>query len=138
MAIAMRYGSGDYSRSGGASGGGSGGITMTLLWTNPSPTASFAAQTISLDLSEYDAVVIGVHNFASSDNQYGLIYQFCIKAVSGVDNMLQIVSASNNRNGLRRANVVDTGVWFSACTYNGGTNNGYCIPYQIIGIKGIT
>ena len=30
----------------------------TLLWTNPNPTSSFSAQTISLDLSKYDAVEI--------------------------------------------------------------------------------
>ena len=29
-----------------------------LLWTNPSPTSSFAAQTVTLDLSSYDDVEI--------------------------------------------------------------------------------
>lgn len=34
------------------------GIDMDLLWTNSSPTSSFSAQTISLDLSEYRAVLL--------------------------------------------------------------------------------
>lgn len=35
-----------------------GGMKMDLLWTNPSPTSAFAAQTVSLDLSEYDLVLV--------------------------------------------------------------------------------
>lgn len=33
-----------------------GGAKIDLLWTNPSPTTSFAAQTVSLDLSDYDLI----------------------------------------------------------------------------------
>ena len=31
---------------------------MVLLWTNPNPTSAFAAQTISVDISEYSFVAI--------------------------------------------------------------------------------
>ena len=32
--------------------------TFKLVWENPNPTAEFAAQTVSVDLSDYDAVII--------------------------------------------------------------------------------
>ena len=31
-----------------------------LLWTNPSPTSAFPAQTLSIDLSNYDAVIVSI------------------------------------------------------------------------------
>ena len=39
-------------------GGGGGGMDATLLWTNPAPTSTFAAQTVALDLSAYKFVLI--------------------------------------------------------------------------------
>ena len=38
--------------------GGGGASTLDLLWTNPSPNVSFSAQTVSIDLTDYSAVVI--------------------------------------------------------------------------------
>lgn len=35
-----------------------GAVSADLLWTNQSPTSSFAAQTVALDLSGYDAVLV--------------------------------------------------------------------------------
>lgn len=44
-----------------ASKGGGGGMgEPELLWTNPNPSATFAAQTISLNLSPYKAVGIKI------------------------------------------------------------------------------
>ena len=40
---------------------------LELLWTNPNPTSDFAAQTLSIDLSNYDGVVI---ESARNDNAY--------------------------------------------------------------------
>ena len=37
----------------------------TLLWTNPSPNANFAAQTVSLDLSDYDDVEIEFKTYST-------------------------------------------------------------------------
>jgi hypothetical protein len=126
----MRYGS----RGGiaGASGGGSTGGALSLLWENASPAASFAAQTVSVDLSGFDACLIAFHNFATSSDWYGVVAQEC---VIGEKNILQFVSPTNNRIGCRAATVSTTGVQFSACTYNDAANNAYCIPYKIYGIK---
>lgn len=38
-----------------------------LLWTNPSPTASFSAQTISLDLSNYDDIEVVAKHWTNND-----------------------------------------------------------------------
>ena len=40
---------------------------LVLLWTNPNPTASFSAQTVNIDLSSYDGVVI---DSARNDSGY--------------------------------------------------------------------
>ena len=48
-----------------------GAETKTLLWTNASPKSNFASQTISLDLSWYDAVeIVFVRDTSSSGNAY--------------------------------------------------------------------
>ena len=39
----------------------------TLLWTNPNPTSSFSAQTISLDLSKYDAIAVVFDRYGGVD-----------------------------------------------------------------------
>ena len=42
----------------------------TLLWTNSSPTSSFAPQTINLDLSKYKEVEISFYNNITSGYRY--------------------------------------------------------------------
>lgn len=37
----------------------------TLLWTNPSPTSSFAPQTLNMDLTDYDEVEVSFLNTTS-------------------------------------------------------------------------
>ena len=53
-----------------------GGGTKTLLWVNASPTSRFGAQTISLDLSEYDFVEV-VYDFNPSFGSLGQIVERC-------------------------------------------------------------
>lgn len=102
-----------------------------LLWTNPSPTSDFAAQTLALDISTYDAVEISFKD--SKNNSPGVVVK-CMKGGnalaiqnSGVDN------GARWRYFLPKAD--GTGITFST-GYNGSTsNNAYGIPYQIWGIK---
>ena len=42
-------------------------LSPVLLWTNPSPTSEFAAQTVSLDLTEYNGVIVEFNK--STNNQ---------------------------------------------------------------------
>ena len=130
MAVAMQYGSNEYKRSGGASGGG--GISMTLLWTNPAPTSNFSAQTVSLDLSDYDAVCIITKTTATSAYRY---WQFGL--VGHSISMLNKSSTSATLSG-RAAQVDPDGITFSN-GYNGSTAGAAnCVPWYIYGIKGLT
>ena len=133
MAVAMQYGSNEYNRSGGASGGG--GISMTLLWTNPDDTVNFAAQKISLDLSSYGAIGI-VPRFGVGTRTIMPMQIFEID--DGTEhNMITIQSASYNRTGGRAFTVDSTGVDFEGGNYNGSSGNNYALPIKIYGIRGI-
>lgn len=52
------------------------GSNIELLWTNPSPSANFPAQTLSLDLTDYDAVIIELKHNASATQ---VRRELCIK-----------------------------------------------------------
>lgn len=105
----------------------------TLLWTNASPSSSFAAQTVQLNLSGYD--MVGV--FGYNDVNDGGIMAFAPVGGSGA-----LFFMYNYRQ--RRAFAVSSaGVQFGS-GYSGALNNslvvsnGAAIPYYIYGIKGIS
>lgn len=127
--IAMQYGGAPgaaAARGGGSSGGG---VQVDLLWTNPDPTASFGAQTISLDLSAYDAVWITYATGSRYDSKLCLKDGNKYMVTTGID------STSNAYIYQRGATATDSGVEFTAGyrgTSTGGTN---AIPQKIFGIK---
>ena len=45
-------------------------LSMTKIWENAAPTSAFAAQTIALDLSKYDAVLIMYKRGSAADEVY--------------------------------------------------------------------
>lgn len=104
-----------------------------LLWTNASPTSSFAAQTISLDLSPYTFVSV----YADHDNTANGRYMgFCRVGDTG-----KLFSVVNGRS-VRDYVVSATGIQFKVgqrANYNAaiGTDNTAAIPVRIYGIKGI-
>lgn len=124
---------------------GSGVVAKKLLWTNASPTSSFAEQTLSLDLSNYDAVEIQ-HCYANNANdmletgiyQKGYTKQYMknhyeISTSSGVYYIAQ-----------RLVEVTASGITFGkgmlknvTGTTNGSEGNYYCCPLKIYGIKGV-
>lgn len=110
-----------------------GGMKMNLLWTNPSPTASFAAQTINLDLSSYDFVMVCFRTFQlSTDADLGTLNAFGFKEEK---NIAQIGGSASGNVGRRFFTPSDTGIEFSDCRYNNATNNNYTLPTKIYGIK---
>lgn len=109
-----------------------GGMKMDLLWTNPSPTASFSAQTISVDLSEYDLVVVCIRSFPLNDGDSGFSNLIGYKELRSV---ATIAGSSSNKNGRRRFTPSDTGVEFESCTYDGNTYNNFAVPIYIYGVK---
>ena len=127
MAVAMQYGSGIY--------GGKrtdSGISMTLLWTNPAPTSNFSAQTVSLDLSEYDAVCIITKSTAGSSYTH---WQFCLV---GGDVTMANKGISNTTLYGRSAQVAEDGITFSNGYNNATAGAANCVPWYIYGIKGLT
>lgn len=108
------------------------GATFDLLWTNSDPTANFAAQTVSLDLSAYDAVLIIYLANLNRNAQYSRI---CLK--NGYSNVLLGVISASSDIRTRTANVTDSGVDFGAGYTGTSSANSSNIPYLIYGIKGI-
>lgn len=136
MPIAMRYG-GNNNPSQGATyinggGGGGGGVTVTLVWTNPNPTSNFAAQTLSLDLSGYDAVAIVSRQAGNTDR---VSWDFALIGETIVTQVKNMASATIYG---RSAEATSSGIVFGngyAGSTAGATN---AIPVKIYGIKGIT
>ena len=118
-----------------------GGVSMKSLWTNASPTSDFATQTISLNLSGYEYVL--VRYLYSTD--YQSQNQIAIVKVGG-DAYLTFtgVASTNIYLSQRTISVGSNSVAFGAPVYktyastsNPTVNNKYCIPVEIIGIKGV-
>ena len=103
-----------------------------LLWTNPSPTSSFPAQTRSWDLSEYDFVLIEASDNNTSDPAF-------MHFLGKKGNKTRILLMYNSRQ-VREFTFDDTGITFRD-GYEGGTTtsvavaNTRAIPHKIYGIK---
>lgn len=112
------------------------GAGMRLLWTNPDTSAEFAAQTISLDLSEYDAVRIPILSAA------GNVVDTIFADVGGEQSYGQFVTLATNLVARQRgAKATATGVTFTGCASrtqgqsSNATTNNNLIPEKIYGIK---
>lgn len=109
-----------------------------LVWENSSPQSNFDAQTISIDLSQYNLVMVLAHAdtgatmispiILTKDSSGLLIYEF-MNVNSGASSILfrRIITG-----------VTDTGVEFNVgqakpvnTTAAATTNNAVCIPYRI-------
>lgn len=104
-----------------------------LLWTNPSPTSSFSAQTVALDLSSYDDVEIEMVGDTTNANT---TQNF--KLTVGVGSLLDI-SANNIwwRYVTPRTTGVEFGAGYKTTTYGSGATltNTQMVPLKIYGIK---
>ena len=111
-------------------------LDMDLLWTNAAPTSAFAAQTISLDLSNYTMILVKGKYTAytnSSDNGFG--FGFILVGETGSF----LVPPNQGTTGMkyRITTVTTTGVTFGAggSDDDSNPNNLRCIPIEIYGIK---
>lgn len=118
----------------------------TLLWTNPSPTSSFAAQrTVSLDLSNYDEVEVSFMLWTGYQQTSNIM-----RCKVGANAIVTAVASSNSYavgsypDPLARGMAVSvTGVQFGGGVESNpasGSNtykyaDHVLIPYQIYGIK---
>ena len=110
-----------------------GAMHWNLLWTNASSSSSFAAQTVSLDLSGYDIIlIIGV--FSAN---YNTVLAPVFSTVGEKGQLIFV--GQNGKVGSRDMTVTATGVQFDVGYYDATSDkNAYAIPLKIYGIKGVT
>lgn len=119
-----------------------------LLWENASPTSAFVAQTVSVDLTEYDAIV--VHYFSTTALDFEK-YEMYGKNTSNAW-FISIPGwfasgAWHARFRMRGLNTTDNGVQFTAGYMKSiiwsssdklNTDNTVNIPYRIYGVRGLS
>lgn len=116
-----------------------GGFALEKLWENEAPTTEFAAQTVSLDLSQYELFLVTVMEQNASDGNYRelsfLAFKNVVSALQGV-----FVGGYGPGADARPFQILENGVNFSDArqSYNNQNNkvlNSVLIPHQIYGIK---
>ena len=102
------------------------------LWENPNPAESFDAQTLALDLLNYDGVCVYFKNEISGSVflNTGLIP----KGMSGA--LFYVTSAG--KQSYRKFSVTDSGIQFETAGYDGESGKkDHDIPVIVYGVKGI-
>jgi hypothetical protein len=109
-----------------------------VKWTNPDITASFAAQTISVDLSAYEYVML---TYLLSTTTPRAMPAILAKVSETSQAMMTITTTTNTYRSVTA--ITTSGVTFTDATLvstygaSGAPENTRCIPYQIIGMKGV-
>ena len=101
-----------------------------LLWTNSNPTSAFPAQTLYIDLANYDAIIIDVGYVSTYITNYRTIQVF--PKTGETYNMLNGFYGANG-SWVRTVTVNEDSIIFGSCQQNNGT-----YPLAIYGVKGIT
>lgn len=110
------------------------GLEPVLLWTNTSPSSIFAAQTISLDLSNYAGVLVESNSNISSADYGTRIY--CKIGETKMLGRGTNATASLYKGGSSRAVTVSAnGVTFADCWMASTLGNDDNIPVKIYGVK---
>ena len=110
------------------------GLTFDTVWTNEAPTSAFSSQTLSLDLSTYNFIIIE-YNLAVTDPN---IKNSEIAMINGSTIRL---AGYNPKIVFRNATVTDTGITFTQAedytSYGGSPANSVnqIIPTAVYGIK---
>lgn len=124
--------------------GGGGALSETVLWTNPSPTANFASQEVTLsdDMTNYQYVALyWKYNKAGTKDIKMIIPvdDFIYTSVETAKNLPKIFMGSRGTNTFVRdmAYISNTTVTFSnAVRVNiAGNDSSYCLPTKICGLK---
>lgn len=125
--IAVQFGSGNAS-------GKAVGLRMDLLWDNDAPGTSFAAQTVTVDLSGYSHVmIVPIFSNGNQNPSPPVIAPVIDGTVLGL-----VVGSGTNNNVGSRTGTIDLsapGITFAGGRYGGNNNNAYCVPMYIYGIR---
>lgn len=108
------------------------GIVLDLLWTNSAPTSSFSAQTVSVDLTEYALVIIEFRiDNSSNNNTFSNVCASYTKYTANIGGQ----PTSSQAQIWRAYTVSGSGIAFDVGGAGGSTNNQYCIPLYIYGVR---
>lgn len=113
------------------------GAVKELLWVNPSPTSGFDAQTISLNLAEYEEFIIEFFATTRTDISYGKNIVTRVYAKKD-DDFSYFGGGTYLSTGpsVRNFSINDNGITFELAYVNGGyTYNNWIIPTKIYGLK---
>jgi hypothetical protein len=106
-------------------------LSMELLWENASPESSFAAQTLSLDLSSFDRVVIDWR----AETAYSS--EFSTDTKVGETVVASYIWGEDGTYGHRDAKTSNDEVEIQDGYANKTKSDGVGIPCRIYGIKGV-
>lgn len=110
-------------------GGDTYGEVQTLLWTNPSIHTDFNPQTVTLDLTSYDGVIIEFN----TDNTGGALGT---RVKSGKTSIGAGFTSINKDGSFSRNFVIsNSGVVFDNGYLNSNPSPGHCVPIKIYGYK---
>lgn len=132
--------SGIVSQIGAAESGGT--SPVVLLWENASPTSAFAEQTIALDLSKYDLVMV---QFLRVNSTTAMRVNSAIIGVGDSGCLIDLMTSASAVPTvmMRTFEMSDSGITFGGALTQ-LTNKTertvsptYCIPIRIYGIKGV-
>ena len=116
--------------------------SYVLLWTNPNPNSSFSAQTISLNLSDYNAIMVEFYEYAPIESRHSL---GSVTAIVGEQKsevvMCPYLNYENNQKKVESFSARpfrtpdNTGVIFYEAMNAVGQNDSQCVPIHIYGIR---
>lgn len=109
----------------------------TILWTNPSPTSTFNAQTITLSSNDYDVLEIYFAIDNSSANNVANV-----KTIKGRNAVMSCLAPTATVSPLRVRKInysTDISLNVETAYYGtnslSSTNNNYVIPLYVVGYK---
>lgn len=112
------------------------GLLMSELWTNSSPGTNFSSQTLSLNLSDYQQILVYFRMSTAAAYNYSPI--FMIRKGYDQDTRCILMIGSGPSIGVRTCKWDNTHVYFGPGQLITGTatnNDMYMIPIKIYGIK---
>lgn len=119
-------------------------LKTPILWENASPSSTFEAQTISLDLSAYDSVAIVF--CVNGENEYRTDNIFCYQKGAVKSANIMKTGRATDYQYFRAVSVAEDGVTFdlgieahfstSGSAYSRTQTAAYAIPIRIYGIEG--
>ena len=106
-------------------------LRLTEVWVNESPTSSFNAQTLSVDLSNYSMVYVRYLISTGNSLQEGVVW-----GKIGTTVMIPFTTHKSANYGGRACAINENGLTFeNAYNHSNTAANTYVIPTAIYGVK---